>query len=134
MISVQDAISTLVAHRGERATVMCALSQALGATLSEDILAKVTLPPRDASAMDGYAVKLADVRQLGAKLMVIGEAPAGSPFQGSVGNNEAVRIFTGGAVPDGADHIVIQENTQLRGDTLTTTTCLLYTSPSPRDS
>ena len=118
MISVQDAIATLVAHRGERQIVMCALNQALGATLSKDILAKVTLPPRDASAMDGYAVKLADVRQLGSKLMVIGEAPAGSPFQGTVDDGEAVRIFTGGAVPDGADHIV----------------CLLYTSPSPRDA
>ena len=113
MISVQDAIATLVAHRGERQIVMCALNQALGATLSKDILAKVTLPPRDASAMDGYAVKLADVRQLGSKLMVIGEAPAGSPFQGTVDDGEAVRIFTGGAVPDGADHIVIQENAQL---------------------
>ena len=122
MISVQDAISTLVAHRGERPIVMCALNQALGATLSEDILAKVTLPPRNASAMDGYAVKLSDVRQSGSKLMVIGEAPAGSPFQGTLGHGEAVRIFTGGAVPDGADHIVIQENVQLHGDTLTTMT------------
>ena len=122
MITVQDALTALIAHRRERPRIMAPLAEALGANLAQDIMAKVTLPPRDASAMDGYAVKLANVRKSGAAITVIGEAPAGSPFQGTVDEGEAVRIFTGGAVPDGADHIVIQENAQLRGDTLTTTT------------
>jgi len=122
MISVQDAISTLIAHRRTPLTIISPLDAALGATLAEDITAKVTLPPRDASAMDGYAVKLADVRKAGASVSIIGEAPAGAPFQGTVNTGQAVRIFTGGAVPSGANHIVIQENTTLNGDHLTVTT------------
>jgi molybdopterin molybdotransferase len=61
------------------------------------------------SAMDGYAVRASDAR-VGAELAVIGEAPAGRPFAGRVGSGEAVRIFTGGVVPDGADAVVIQED------------------------
>ena len=122
MISVQDAISALTQHRAAGADVLTPLSKALGGRLARDVLAKVTLPPRDASAMDGYAVRFSDVGKAGAQLTVIGEAPAGSPFGGAVGQGEAVRIFTGGAVPEGADHIVIQENASRQGDILTTTT------------
>ena len=122
MISVQDAISALTQHRAAGADVLTPLSKALGGRLARDVLTKVTLPPRDASAMDGYAVRFSDVGKAGAQLTVIGEAPAGSPFGGAVGQGEAVRIFTGGAVPEGADHIVIQENASREGDILTTTT------------
>ena len=122
MISVQDAISALTQHRAAGADVLTPLSKALGGRLARDVLAKVTLPPRDASAMDGYAVRFSDVGKAGAQLTVIGEAPAGSPFGGAVGQGEAVRIFTGGAVPEGADHIVIQENASREGDILTTIT------------
>ena len=100
MISVQDAISALTQHRAAGADVLTPLSKALGGRLARDVLAKVTLPPRDASAMDGYAVRFSDVGKAGAQLTVIGEAPAGSPFGGAVGQGEAVRIFTGGAVPE----------------------------------
>jgi len=82
----------------------------------------ISIPPRDASAMDGYAVRLADVRAKASTLRVIGEAPAGSPFKGKVNQGEAVRIFTGGAVPPDADHIVIQENAIRKDNLLTTTT------------
>ena len=122
MISVQDAISALTQHRAAGADVLTPLSKALGGRLARDVLTKVTLPPRDASAMDGYAVRFSDVGKAGAQLTVIGEAPAGSPFGGAVGQGEAVRIFTGGAVPEGADHIVIQENASREGDILTTIT------------
>ena len=122
MISVQDAISALTQHRAAGTDVLTPLSKALSGRLARDVLAKVTLPPRDASAMDGYAVRFSDVGKAGAQLTVIGEAPAGSPFGGAVGQGEAVRIFTGGAVPEGADHIVIQENASRQGDILTTTT------------
>ena len=128
MISVQDAISVLIQHRVAGGDVFTPLGQALGGRLARDVLARVTLPPRDASAMDGYAVRFTDVRKSGAKLTVIGEAPAGSPFDGEIGQGEAVRIFTGGAVPIGADHIVIQENAEREGDILTT----LFDKESPR--
>ena len=122
MITVQDAISTIKASRPNRSIEMSPLDKALGAQLAQNVIAKVTLPPRDASAMDGYAVKFSDVHSAGAVLKVIGEAPAGIPFNGTVNRGEAVRIFTGGAVPKGADHIVIQENAERDGDRITTTT------------
>lgn len=128
MISVSDAIAFLITHRSARPVVTAALADSLGAVLAEDITAKVTLPPLAASAMDGYAVKLSDVPKAGAKLIVIGESPAGHPFQGTIKQGEAVRIFTGGAVPKGADHIVIQENASRQGDTLTT----LFDNETPR--
>ncbi len=122
MISVNTAISNIIAHRGITKTVSAPLSEALGTRLAKNVTAKVTLPPRDASAMDGYAVRLADVRAKASTLRVIGEAPAGSPFKGKVNQGEAVRIFTGGAVPPDADHIVIQENAIRKDNLLTTTT------------
>ena len=120
MISVSDATELLTEHHFQRPIVSMPLAKTMGAILAEDIKAKITLPPLAASAMDGYAVKLDDVRKAGAKLTVIGESPAGHPFQGTVNTGEAVRIFTGGAVPNGADHIVIQENAERDGETLTT--------------
>ena len=128
MISVSDAISMLVAHRPKADVVDVTLAESMGAILAQDIAALITLPPLAASAMDGYAVKLANVRKAGAKLTVIGESPAGHPFQGTVNDGEAVRIFTGGAVPKGADHIVIQENAERSGDSLTA----LFDNDAPR--
>jgi len=128
MISVSDAISLLRQHRSERPVISVPLAESIGAIVAEDIKAKITLPPLAASAMDGYAVKLADVSKAGAKLTVIGESPAGHPFQGQVNTGEAVRIFTGGAVPTGADHIVIQENAQRDDDIMTT----LFDNDAPR--
>ncbi len=83
-----------------------------GRVLGADLTAKRTQPPFDASAMDGYAVRAADIASPPTTLSVIGEAPAGAAFSGTVGPGEAVRIFTGAPVPDGADAILIQENTQ----------------------
>jgi molybdopterin molybdotransferase len=71
--------------------------------------------------MDGYAVKAADVTSVPATLRVVGSAPAGRPFDGTVRSGEAVRIFTGAVVPDGADAIVIQEDTTTEADRVTVT-------------
>ena len=71
--------------------------------------------------MDGYAVRAADAADLSARLRVIGEVAAGRPFEQKVGKNEAVRIFTGGVIPDGADAVIIQEDTRVEGDRLTIT-------------
>ena len=79
-------------------------------TLAADVTAQLTQPPFDASAMDGYAVRLADVARLPAALAVVGEAAAGSGFHGTLKPGEAVRILTGAPVPEGCDAIVIQEN------------------------
>jgi molybdopterin molybdotransferase len=95
------------------------LLQARGRVLAGDIVAKLTQPPFDASAMDGYAVRSADIATVPAVLTVAGESQAGRRFDGTVAAREAVRIFTGAAVPRGADTVVIQENTERSQDRLT---------------
>ncbi|MCY6380708.1 gephyrin-like molybdotransferase Glp [Hoeflea prorocentri] len=92
------------------------LAQAIGRQLAADLKAGRSQPPFPASAMDGYAVRAADVTTVPTKLTVIGEAPAGHGFSGTVEKGEAVRIFTGAPVPSGADTIVIQENTERLDD------------------
>ncbi|MEM7462302.1 MAG: gephyrin-like molybdotransferase Glp [Pseudomonadota bacterium] len=86
--------------------------EAAGRVLSEDIVSRRTQPPFPASAMDGYAVRTEDVSDVPTVLDVIGISAAGHPYKGTVAKGEAVRIFTGGAVPEGADTIVIQEDTK----------------------
>lgn len=95
------------------------LLHASGRTLASAVLSKLDNPRFDASAMDGYAVRAEDVAVVPASLTVVGEAGAGRPFDGTLGNGQAVRIFTGGAVPAGADAIVIQENVSAAGSTIT---------------
>ena len=92
------------------------LSKAAGRILSEDLKALRTQPPFSASAMDGYAVRQTDIQKLPAALSVIGTSRAGVPFSGTLQENQAVRIFTGAVVPDGADSIIIQENTSREND------------------
>ncbi len=94
------------------------LSAGLGRVLAADVAARRSQPPMPVSAMDGYAVRAADVGTLPATLRIVGYAPAGHAFGGTVGPGEAVRIFTGAPVPDGADAIVIQENTEKDGETV----------------
>lgn len=88
------------------------LDEADGRVLAYDLKARRTQPPADMSAMDGYAVRAADVAGAPVRLKVIGEVAAGRPFKAVVGAGEAARIFTGGVVPSGADTIVIQEMTK----------------------
>jgi molybdopterin molybdotransferase len=80
--------------------------------LSEDVTARVTQPPADVSAMDGYALRFAD---LPGPLRVVGESAAGRPFARRMGAGEAVRIFTGALVPEGADTVAVQEDAVAEG-------------------
>src|ERR671918_181435 len=86
------------------------LVDAQGLTLAEDVLARFDSPPFDNSAVDGYAVRSADA-EAGRIFKVVDEAPAGRPAQKKVGKGEAIKIFTGGVVPRGADAVVMVENT-----------------------
>lgn len=92
-----------------------ALDEAAGRVLARDVAANRTQPPDDMSAMDGYAVRAADAT-LGARLLVIGEVAAGKPFGQGLQAGEAVRIFTGGVIPAGADAVVIQEDALRDGE------------------
>jgi len=91
------------------------LHDCAGRVLAADIKARRNQPPFPASAMDGYAVRFADVEAAPARLKIIGMAPAGHGFPGTVKAGEAVRIFTGAPVPKGADTVIIQENTEAAG-------------------
>lgn len=109
LLSVEDALSLVLDGAGRLGDEIVSVYDALGRTLAEPVIAKRTQPPFASSAMDGYAVIAADAT-VGAQLEVIGEAAAGHLFDGRLKPGEAVRIFTGGAVPDGADSVLIQEN------------------------
>ena len=95
-----------------------ALLDAPGRVLASDVAARLTQPPFTASAMDGYAVRAADVARLPAELAVTGESAAGSGYHGALQAGEAVRILTGAPLPPGADAIVIQENADRSGPKL----------------
>jgi molybdopterin molybdotransferase len=92
------------------------LAEAQGLALAEDLTAKFDSPPFDNSAVDGYAVRSADAGEAGRTFRVVDEAPAGRPAEKSVGEGEAVKIFTGGVVPEGADAVVMVENTSGWGE------------------
>ena len=95
-----------------------ALAQALGRTLAADLSAKRTQPPVSVSAMDGYALRAADVSNLPTQLTLIGESAAGHGFTGSISAGECVRIFTGAPVTDGADAVLMQEFVEANGTTI----------------
>ena len=116
LISVADALQHVLAHAAPLPPDEVALAEAAGRLLAFDLKALRTQPPADVSAMDGYAVRAADVANAPARLKVIGEVAAGRPFGATVGAGQAARIFTGGVMPDGADTVVIQELTRRDGD------------------
>ena len=120
MISVEEALAQILDDVEPVGAEPHSLDDISGRILAAHVMAAMTQPPHPASAMDGYAVRLADAEK-GAALAVIGEAPAGSPFEGVVGANEAVRIFTGGVVPEGADHILVQEEAAREDDKIIVT-------------
>ena len=92
------------------------LMEARGLALAENIAARFDSPPFDNSAVDGYAVRSADAAEAGKTFEVVDEAPAGRPARRSVGEGEAIKIFTGGVIPEGADAVVMVENTSGWGE------------------
>jgi molybdopterin molybdotransferase len=111
-LSVAEARAAIVRNTQPTSIEHVPLWTADRRVLAEPLTALRTQPPFDASAMDGFAVRAADVATLPATLKHIGEAAAGRSFAGTVGPGETVRIFTGAPMPAGADAIVIQENTE----------------------
>jgi len=117
MLSVDEAQSELLKDVFLTDPEWVALAAGAGRTLAADLVALRTQPPSDVSAMDGYAVRFDDASDR-RSLTIAGEAAAGHGYAGVVGPGEAVRIFTGAPVPDGADTVIIQENTERDGNTL----------------
>ncbi len=110
LLPVEEALQRILAALVPLPAELVPVSQALGRVTAEPIRARRTQPPVAVSAMDGYAVRATDVATVPVTLRRVGAAPAGGGYAGSVGPGEAVRIFTGGPVPSGADAIVLQED------------------------
>jgi molybdopterin molybdotransferase len=114
MISVEEARERILAALQPTPGEVVALADAWGRVTATPVIARLTQPPADVSAMDGYGLRAAD-GTLGATLKVIGSTPAGHPYAGSVGPGQAIRIFTGSVVPQGADGILLQEDATATG-------------------
>jgi molybdopterin molybdotransferase len=121
LMPVADALAAILAGAEPMPEEMVALEAAHHRVLARDVAARRTQPPQAMSAMDGYAVRASDAAHAQARLKVIGEVAAGRPFDGAIGPGEAARIFTGGVIPDGADAVVIQEDTVADGNSITIT-------------
>ena len=116
LLPVADALVRILSS--VRAPLPCeqvAIDQAANRTLAAPLAALRTQPPFSASSMDGYAVRSADTTQIPSRLRLIGESAAGQGFSGRVGPQQCVRIFTGAPLPDGADAVIAQEDTQRDG-------------------
>ena len=119
LIAVEEALSRVLAsapHPLEQETV--AIENAAGRTLASDVTARRTQPPFANSAMDGYAMRAADTLAPPVRLRLVGESAAGRAFAETVRANEAVRIFTGAPLPEGADCVLVQELAQRDGEAL----------------
>ncbi|MDB5474075.1 MAG: molybdopterin molybdotransferase MoeA, partial [Devosia sp.] len=114
LLSADDALAAILARVPAPASEVVPLSHAAGRVLLQPLLAKHEQPPFDSSAMDGYAVRAADIVP-GHLLTVIGTSQAGAGFPGLLGPNQTVRIFTGAPVPEGADTVIMQEEANAQG-------------------
>jgi molybdopterin molybdotransferase len=118
LLPVADALARILDGVAPTEAETVPLLEAHGRVLAEDLTAKLTQPPFTASAMDGYAVRAAEVATAPARLNVVGVSAAGSGHHAPLRPGEAVRIFTGAPLPDGADTVVIQENTEADGKSI----------------
>jgi molybdopterin molybdotransferase len=119
MIAVDVALENVLAGVTKLGSEDISVGEAQGRILAADVASRLTQPPVNVSAMDGYAVRAEDVASVPVTLTQIGESAAGSGFAGEIKAGQTTRIFTGAPVPDGADAIVIQEDTDSDGDQIT---------------
>lgn len=116
LLSVEDALNTILSFARPLEPEVVDVAAALGRALSEDVLARRTLPPRDNSAMDGYALRATDAARAPCRLRVVETIFAGQQPSRALGPGEAARIMTGAPLPEGADAVVMQERTRAAGD------------------
>lgn len=118
LLPVAEALARILAAGAAhpRDVELIAVQDAAGRVLAADLAARRTQPPHDVSSMDGFALHAADTDPPGKALKIIGESAAGHPFAGAVRAGEAIRIFTGAIVPEGADAVLLQERAEVSGD------------------
>jgi molybdenum cofactor synthesis domain-containing protein len=118
MISVDEALQIVLSRVELLGVERIQLDHAMGRVLAEDVCADIDLPPFDRARMDGYAVRSEDVASAPARLRAIGEIAAGASMAESLGPGEAVKIFTGAPIPQGADAVQKVEVTESDGQTV----------------
>ncbi|MGB3345599.1 MAG: gephyrin-like molybdotransferase Glp [Aequorivita sp.] len=117
MISVEEAKKLIIGTARSLSPVQLEISGVLNQVLAEAVFSPIDYPPFDQSAMDGFAVFHSDIH--GQKAIdIIGEAPAGNPFQGKISEGQTVQIFTGAKIPEGADTVIIQERVSIEKGTI----------------
>ncbi len=121
MIAFDAALALIAEHGQPLARELVPLGCAQGRVLAEPVIARTDAPATDVSAMDGIAVRDADLSPLPATLHIVGTSFAGEPWRGEIGRSECVRIFTGAPLPQGADRVVMQEHIFIRGNQATVT-------------
>ncbi|KHT51804.1 molybdopterin molybdotransferase MoeA [Vibrio sinaloensis] len=113
LMPLEDAMEQMLSPiKPIQTTLQLPLAEAIGYVLAEDILSPIFAPPFDNSAMDGYAIRIADL-QANNVMPVAGKSFAGQPFEGDWPNGHCVRIMTGAKIPDGCDAVIMQENTEV---------------------
>jgi molybdopterin molybdotransferase len=120
LLPVDDAIAAILRRVAAPSEEVVPIEQAAGRVLIRRVVAAHNQPPFNASAMDGYAIRAEDV-VAGQSLRIIGMSQAGAGYGGALGSGEAVRIFTGAPLPEGADTVIMQEESQVAGDTVSFT-------------
>lgn len=118
-VSVAEARDLVLGSVAELGAETVGLTEAGGRVLAEEVRSSVRIPPRDNSAMDGFAVRAEDVRSVPTTLRVVEDLPAGRRSQRKLGPGEAARIMTGAALPEGADAVVMIEETEGDGEVVT---------------
>lgn len=116
LAEAQEIVLGRVDRLPDSSTVVTDLLDTVGRVLAEDVTADIDLPIFRRSTMDGFAVRSDDAREAGVELRIVGESAAGRPFAGAVGRGAAVRIFTGAAVPDETDAVIMVERTEVEGE------------------
>ena len=112
LMPIEEAMEKMLSRiKPIQTTLHLPLAQALGYVLAEDILSPIHVPPFDNSAMDGYAIRIADLKN-NDTLPLAGKSFAGQPFEGEWPQNTCVRIMTGAKIPSGCDAVIMQENTE----------------------
>ena len=122
---LNEALKLVETHTESLKAEYIRIDRAFGMTLAEDVQALKDYPPFSRSPYDGYAFRAED-KALGEKFSVIGESFAGTPFEGTVGKSQAVKIMTGGVIPDGADCVIPWEKSD-RGENVVS----IFAAPKP---
>ncbi len=121
LMPLEEAMENMLSRiKPIQTTLQLPLAEAIGYVLAEDILSPIFVPPFDNSAMDGYAIRIADLNS-NATMPVTGKSFAGQPFEGEWPQGSCVRIMTGAKIPDGCDAVIMQENTVVGEDGVTFT-------------